>query len=210
MLRISVLRVVVGIFLLICIFGAFWRPVLRVVYPNPYGHIVNEAAHRHNVDPLLVVAMMRTESGFDPAAVSVKGARGLMQLMPDTARWAAEQMGLTSFVVDDLDVPDTNIALAVWYIGHLMDTFDHRVLPVVAAYNAGPGNVQRWLREDVWPGTLETVSAIPFPETRVYVQRVTQNYRIYRLLHPSFHGGYQELAAVIPWRTSAARASDRR
>lgn len=189
-MRTYIFRVLFWTTLAVVLSMALWRPTLRLLFPNPYARTVSEVAVEHGIDPLFVVAIMRTESHFDPRAVSPKGARGLMQLMPETAIWAAEQMNLP-FDIEQIDDPRMNVRIAVWYLRHLIETFESRMPPVIAAYNAGPGNVRRWLDEGTWLGTLATIDSIPFPETRQYVQRVTDGYRLYRLLHPSTHAGYE-------------------
>lgn len=189
-MRRYIVRVVFWTVLVVAFAMIMWRPILRILLPNPYAHTVNDVTREQDIDPLFVVAIMRTESGFDARAVSPKGARGLMQLMPETAIWAAEQMNI-EFDVAQIDDPAMNVRIAVWYIRHLIEAFESNMPPVIAAYNAGPGNVRRWLDEGTWAGTLATIDSIPFLETRQYVRKVTDGYRLYRLLHRSSHAGYE-------------------
>lgn len=170
-----------------------WRPVLRLFYPVPYAAWVREAARSFDVDPHLVVAIMRTESHFRPDAVSPRGARGLMQLMPETALWAAEQVRMRDYTPERITDPQVNIALGTWYLRFLLDTFQQRALLAVAAYNAGPGAVQAWVEQGIWEGTLATADSIPFAETRQYVYRVLDAYRLYRIIYGSDHPGYIDL-----------------
>jgi len=152
-------------------------------YPLRYWESVERHAGLHQVDPLLVAAVMRVESSFDRYAISSKGARGLMQLMPETAVWAAERMGLQGFRVEHLFDPEVNIAIGVWYLASLRDQFGGDLILALAAYNGGQANVTRWLRENAWSGEFETVDDIPFPETRGYVRKVFTAYQWYQLIY---------------------------
>ena len=93
-----------------------------------------------------------------------------MQIMPDTATWAAENIPLPDFGLDELDDPTVNVTIAAWYFRFLLDHFHGRVAVSLAAYNAGPGTVQGWLETGVWSGALREVEAIPYGETREYVR----------------------------------------
>lgn len=134
----------------------------------------------------LVLAVVRQESEYDPKSVSHAGARGLMQLMPATARQVAKESGLAyskhKLVLD----PDYNVTLGQSYLASLLDDFDGYLPMAIAAYNAGPHRVRRWTNEygdprdaDVDP--IDWIEMIPFSETRNYVQRVMENVQIYRL-----------------------------
>lgn len=140
------------------------------LYPLAYRDLVWENSDKFEVDPYLTLAIMRIESKFNPEAISKKGARGLMQLMPETANWIGKQNNL---VIEDEDLfkPDVNIPLGTWYLNHLIKQFGEEVI-AIAAYNAGQGNVHRWLEEGTWDGTIEDVQNIPFSETRSYLMRV--------------------------------------
>lgn len=158
-----------------------WQ-ALRWYYPFPYRQTVERHAREHRIDPLLVASIMRVESGFNPRAVSAKGARGLMQLMPETAQWVAEQMGMASFTPEMLFDPEINVAMGVWYLADLWRLFEGDTVLALAAYNGGRGNVRRWLNEEAWSGAIEEIDDIPFPETRAYVRKVLATYTIYRRL----------------------------
>lgn len=140
-------------------------------------------AGRNNVDPYLVAAIIKTESNFASGAESRMGARGIMQIMPETGIWAAEQMKLKGFHPDHLYETATNIKIGCWYLNNLNKEFKGNKILVVAAYNAGRGNVRQWLEKERWSGEQATLDQIPFPETREYVGRVLKNYRWYRHLY---------------------------
>lgn len=164
-------------------------------HPLRYRPDLFRTAAQHRFDPLFLAAVVKVESGFDPRATSGEGARGLMQVMPETARWVARQMGWRSFHEDSLYDPAVSLAVGSWYLAHLRDReFGGRLAPAVAAYNAGRDPVRLWLREGRWDGTVAGADSIPFPETRSFVQRVSRVYRVYRLLYFWMRGRPEVLA----------------
>jgi soluble lytic murein transglycosylase len=136
----------------------------------------------------MIHAISRQESQFDRLATSRVGARGLMQLMPGTARETAPRAGL-SYSYGSLGDPQYNIALGSTYFAQLMDQFSGNYVLSVAAYNAGPGNVRKWLNSNGDPrngvDVMTWIEAIPLSETRNYVQRVLENAVVYDLLNPA-------------------------
>lgn len=168
------------------------RPILvgfgRLVYPFPYREFVERHAAVHGLDPLLVAAVIREESGFNPRARSGVGARGLMQLMPRTARWAAPKAGITGFGLDDLEDPETNIRLGCWYLSYLSRQFEGELPVMLAAYNGGEGNVARWRKARGYEP--EQMLTVAFPETRRYVKRGLSTYRNYRFLYRDWATGF--------------------
>lgn len=141
----------------------------------------------HRVETALTLGVIRQESQFDRHALSPAGARGLMQLMPATARQTARSIGLPYRDAAQLYQPTVNMALGQAYLKQMLDKYDQYVPLAVAAYNAGPGNVNRWLREMGDPrqnpaSWVDWVERIPFYETRNYVQRVWEAYSLYRNL----------------------------
>ncbi|PYO34776.1 MAG: lytic transglycosylase, partial [Candidatus Rokuibacteriota bacterium] len=157
---------------------AFWE----LVYPIGWRSELTEAASRAAIDPLLVAAVVREESSFYPQARSRVGARGLMQLMPETARPLAQARRLALNNAELLDDPATNLELGSVYLAGLLREFGDARL-AVAAYNAGPARVREWWgtrRSDdleVW------VEQIPFDETRAFVKRVMLSWDEYRRLY---------------------------
>nr|WP_066639619.1 lytic transglycosylase domain-containing protein [Desulfolucanica intricata] len=155
----------------------------KYFYPFPNPELIFYYAQINQVDPYLIAAIIKTESSFNDKAVSVKGAQGLMQIMPDTAKWIAEQMGENDFDPQELQNPETNIALGSWYLANLQKEFKGETILVLAAYNGGRGNVKKWLEEKHWTGEHKTIDQIPFPETRQYVRKVLWNYKMYNYLY---------------------------
>lgn len=148
--------------------------------------LLARATHGLNVEWALIHALIRQESLFDREAKSSAGARGLMQLMPATARITAKKMGMGYELSYLTQKPEYNIRLGASYIGELLDRYDRSYPLAIAAYNAGPGRVDRWLKENGDPRKREIsfvdwIEMIPIYETRNYVQRVTEGLYIYRL-----------------------------
>jgi soluble lytic murein transglycosylase len=142
---------------------------LRARYPLAYEHIIRGHARNYDLDPALLAAVIYTESRFDPSARSSAGAVGLMQLLPDTAKGIALRTGGDRFVVADLLDPEINVRYGSWYLDHLRNRYGDLRL-ALAAYHAGQGNVDEWLRSG---------GGIRFPETRAYVESVTSVSRVY-------------------------------
>jgi soluble lytic murein transglycosylase len=141
-------------------------------FPMPYKNLVMDHARNNKLDPSVIYGVMRRESLFDPLAKSRVGALGLMQLMPSTARYVAKSLGLKKPRQYDILNINNNIKLGTHYFGSVMGRFDNNVALAAAAYNAGPGNVKRWLpRDKILPADL-WVETVPFKETRNYVQAV--------------------------------------
>lgn len=140
---------------------------------------------------LLSHAITRQESSFDPAAVSVSGARGLMQLMPATAQDIAKRLGLPYSLARLTSDPSYNLQMGSYYIGRRMDDFQNPML-AIAAYNAGAGNVRKWIAAMGDPrmggDAIDWLEMIPFAETRDYVQRVVENAVVYSLIEPKHQG----------------------
>lgn len=155
----------------------------RFFYPFPYRDIINHHAARYGLDPLLLAAIIKTESNFHPLATSPKGARGLMQIMPKTGAWVAEEVGIEHFHADILYDPETNICVGAWYLSDLFREFNGDIVLVLAAYNGGRGNVKKWLAEQKNKNSSSLPEQFPFPETRNYVKKVLYTYKIYKILY---------------------------
>lgn len=156
---------------------------ITVFYPLPHQEIVQAAAGEHAVDPYLVFAIIRAESKYQTGAESPVGAKGLMQIMPETGAWIADQKGMEGFDTEDLHKPEINIGFGCWYINNLEIEFKGNIPLTVAAYNAGRGKVEQWLADGTWNGDPEQMERIPFPETRQYVKNVLKNYEAYKAIY---------------------------
>lgn len=157
---------------------AYWE----ALYPFAFGDLVQTWSRDRSINPLLVIALMRQESRFMPGIVSSAGAVGLMQVMPDTARWIAEQTPIGNYTLTD---PNDSIKLGSWYLNYTHQEWQGNSLLAVASYNAGPGNVQDWVKRFGFTDPDRFVEQIPFPETQGYVESVFENYWNYlRLYNP--------------------------
>ena len=136
------------------------RPLQNVVAKSAFGPYIQTISNKYAVDPVLVHSIVRVESNFEPNAISPKGAKGLMQLMPETAR---------SYEVRDAFDPRENIEGGVRFLSHLMRTYDRDLRLVLAAYNAGESMVNRYN------------GVPPFPETRDYIKKVMREHRRMRM-----------------------------
>jgi soluble lytic murein transglycosylase len=172
-----------GLFILCLLFWLFLTPTMqRTLYPLPEKETVFRYAQENRLDPYLVAAVIHTESRFQNLAESPSGALGLMQLMPDTAQWAAGQMDI-AYDQEQLFETEYNVRMGTWYLRYLLDEFGDSLPLALAAYNAGRGNVSNWLKDGRWDGTLENLSSIPFPETRDYVRKVFKNQQRYQKIY---------------------------
>ncbi len=153
-------------------------------YPFPYLRETQKWSIERKLNPVLVTALMRQESRFEPKIKSVAGATGLMQLLPTTAQWIAQQIKVDIKTIN-LENPNDNIMLGTWYLDHTHQQYNNNSLLAIASYNAGPGNVSKWLQTLTTQDPDEFVEEIPFDETKNYVRQVFGNYWNYlRLYNP--------------------------
>ncbi|MBL0944745.1 MAG: lytic transglycosylase domain-containing protein [Hydrogenophaga sp.] len=147
-------------------------------FPTPYREQVVARAQAIGLDPAYVYGLIRQESRFVTEARSSVGASGLMQVMPATARWTAQKIGLSDFRPHQINERDTNIQIGTAYLKFALDDFEGSMPLAAAAYNAGPGRARQWRNGPVLPGDIWAEN-IPFEETRDYVQRVLTNTTLY-------------------------------
>ena len=153
------------------------------IFPYKYENYVNTYSDMYNIDPLFVLAVMKTESNFNESAQSHKNAIGLMQITGDTGEWIAKQMRISDFSADNLYNEETNIKMGCWYLRYLLDMYNGNSDLAVAAYNAGPNNVNGWLSDKEYSQNGETLYYIPFDETKNYVSKVNVYYEIYKYIY---------------------------
>ncbi len=173
-------------------------------YPLPHRQTLQSQATSFGVDEAWVFGLIRQESRFMADARSSVGAIGLMQLMPATAKWAAQQVGIKNFTVAKVADVDVNLSLGTFYLKHVLDDLGHPVL-ATAAYNAGPGRARRWRANTPLEGAIYAES-IPFNETRDYVKKVMLNkwyygYRLYGKSPP-----LSQLMGNVPAKTNGTVA----
>ena len=173
---------------IICIFAAALLTVYlfrgdfadfaRDVFPFDYKLEISAGAAEFDLDPLFVAAVIKAESSFNPEATSGV-AHGLMQLTDDTAAYIAEKAGMD---YEKRLAPRTNIRMGCWYLSYLIKQFGD-INAALAAYNAGPAAVSRWLADERLSSNGKTLDKIPFDETRNYVRRIGRYYKMYQKLY---------------------------
>ncbi len=169
--------------------SAYWKTLFPFLFTQP----IQQWSQAQQINPLLVTALIRQESRFEPKIESSAGAKGLMQLMPDTASWVADQVPLTAYNVEN---PSDNIRLGVWYLDYTHQTYSDNSLFAVASYNAGPNAVAGWIDRFGFTDEDIFVEQIPYPETKGYVESVFSNYWNYlRLYNPEISA---QLATYAP------------
>ena len=155
-------------------YAKFWDPL-------DYQTAINREAQIDGLDPALLASVIWRESGFDPAARSHRGAVGLTQVLPSTAREIAASPNPPVGRAVDLADPEVNIAYGAWYLGTLIDRYDGSVPDALAAYNAGAANLAKWKQQALARGgQFRLPDDIPFPETKAYVQDILAAWTVYR------------------------------
>jgi soluble lytic murein transglycosylase len=152
-------------------------------FPAPFRDVVVRTSKQQNLDPRLVLSIMRQESGFNPRAKSGAGARGLLQMTPDIAAKYAAQVKLSKVTEDDLYKPEVNLLVATAYLAELSRMFPGLPEAVAASYNGGEDNVARWVVRAVHKDRGIFASEVGFTESKDYVNRVLANYRAYKILY---------------------------
>ena len=153
-----------------------------VLFPIKYGDQIVKYSEKYDLSPGFVCAVINTESRFQTEPQSHKGARGLMQLMPATIDWAAENMGIENFSYANIEDPDVNIDMGCWVLSYLSEQFKGNEELMAAAYNAGIGNVKKWLGDTKYSADGEYLDYIPYGETENYVKKVMSYKRIYEII----------------------------
>ncbi|GAC1490063.1 MAG: transglycosylase SLT domain-containing protein [Chamaesiphon sp.] len=175
---------------------AYWQ----ALYPFPFMNIIEKWSQKRQLNSLLVTGLIRQESRFEPKVRSIAGAVGLMQVIPSTADWVAKSTNLTQY---SLENPNDNIELGTWYLDSTHRQYNNNSMLAIASYNAGSGNVSKWLQEKGSIDPDEFVETIPFEETKGYVKNVFGNYWNYlRLYNPDVS---QQLAKYSAGQPTAQR-----
>ena len=169
----------------------------------PYRELAQRAARDNQIDEAWVFGLMRQESRFVNVARSSVGASGLMQIMPDTARWVARRLGIKRFHPSEMQDPAKNIRFGAYYLKHVQTSLDGSPVLATAAYNAGPSRAQRW-RDSRPMEAAVYIESIPFAETRDYVKKVMSNAMYYaaRFGQPSVL--LRERLGTVPARKAPA------
>lgn len=166
--------------IILYLFGILIVP--RIIYPLEYSSVIIKESKNFGLDPIFVAAVIFEESKFNEKAESKAGAIGLMQIMPETAEWIAKNLNIGNFNVSFLRIPKTNIKFGCWYLRFLSDKYEREDL-ILAAYNAGHQNVDRWLKQESITKEYAGDIKIGYGETKHYVKKVKNTKEIYRKLY---------------------------
>jgi soluble lytic murein transglycosylase len=153
--------------------GTVDKAIQELTLPLKHEDVIRQQSREKGVDAALIAAVIYSESKFSDRTSSA-GARGLMQITPEAANEIERRSGGTTFKLKDLGDPEINIRYGTYLLRELLDRYDGDIAAALAAYNAGPGNA------DEWGGSALSVEAIPFPETRAYVEEVLEKQQAYR------------------------------
>lgn len=155
------------------------RQLIALVYPLEYAELASAVSEEFGLPPLLLLALVRQESLYNPGALSIASASGLTQVVPSTAQEIAGRLNVTDFQLSDLARPHVSLRFGAFYLGEQVERVGGHLPAALAAYNGGPGNALRWL-ESAGRDPDIFLESIDFPETRIYVQFVLENWALYR------------------------------
>ena len=173
---------IIIILIAVCLF-IFKDKLLTLIYPQKYKDIIQKYSQEYNVDKNLIFSVIKTESDFDNDIKSHKGAIGLMQLMENTAIEISQKIGIEEEnMKEKLSDPETNIKIGTKYLSDLIEKYNNTEL-ALTAYNAGAGNVEKWIEEKIIKPDGSDIEKVPFKETNKYVRTILRNYRIYEELY---------------------------
>lgn len=175
-------KIIIWLIVLILILVGVNNLIKKCIYPKKYDILVKQYSTQYGLDPYLVLAVIKTESNFNDNVESNKGAKGLMQIMDSTGKWIASKLEIYDFKVEMLFDPEINIKFGCWYLNNLLKEFNDLNL-ALAAYNGGSGNVTKWLNNPEYSNDGESLTYIPFEETKKYVDKVNARYNIYKFLY---------------------------
>lgn len=151
----------------------------KTAYPREYSQYVEKYAREYQVDEDLIYAVIKTESGFDPKAVSVNDAKGLMQITKDTFDWISGKLGYKDKQHDDLFDPETGIEYGTFFLSYLLNEFQEPEV-ALAAYHAGRGITNKWLQDPEYSPDGRVLEKIPYQDTAHYVKKAMKHYEIYQ------------------------------
>ncbi|MCX5777940.1 MAG: lytic transglycosylase domain-containing protein [Elusimicrobia bacterium] len=193
-MRVNLYRLIIACIIAVIVFVLLIGlefPV-TVIWPALHGPTIESHAAMFNIDPLLITALIKAESNFFRHAHSHRGAIGLMQLMPSTARELAAELNINRFTDADLELPDINIRLGTYYFAKLIKQCNGNTVLALASYNAGFATVHGWYQQN--PLIIWEISDIPYRETRNYVKNIIRTYtwlkqiqKLKRLIHHEIH-----------------------
>lgn len=179
------LKLILTIFVIAILFLVFIKYfgidkiILKRLYPKNYSEYVESASKKYGVEENLIYAIIKNESNFENTSSSHKGAQGLMQLMQETADDNASKIGISNI---DLADPKTNIEIGTYFYSYLFEKYKNEGL-ALAAYNAGAGNVDKWIVSGKLEADGSNIENIPYKETNMYVRKVLQTIKMYEYIY---------------------------
>ena len=173
----KLLILLVAIILIIIVAICINKLMIKILYKKEYSEYVSKYSQEYGVEENLIYALIKAESNFEADASSLKGAQGLMQLMFSTAEDVAQKNGI-ELTDENILEPDININIGTKYISTLLEKYEC-VEIALAAYNAGSGNVDKWIKNDIIKADGSDIENIPFKETNNYVRKIMRDYKIY-------------------------------
>lgn len=156
--------------------------IIKAIYPQKYSEYVEKYALEYGVDSMLVYAIIKAESNFKPNIKSSSNAMGLMQLLDETAKETAKKIGI-DYTEGCLYDPETNIRLGIKYYSELLEEYDNNYMLALTAYNAGTGNLKKWIEQGIINPDGSNIEDIPYKETNNYVRKIVRDYNIYKDLY---------------------------
>lgn len=178
--------ITISIILLIIVFLSINKiKILKILYPQAYYEIISEYSKEYNVDKNLIFALVKAESNFDKDAVSNKNAIGLMQIMEETAKDIVSKNDINinnDNIKEELLNVDNNINIGTKYISMLSEKYNDIGI-ALAAYNAGSGNVDKWIEKGIIKNDGSDIENIPYKETNNYVRKILRDYEIYKQIY---------------------------
>ena len=173
----KLLIVLVAIILTIIVVICINNLMIKSMYKKEYSEYVSKYAKEYDVDENLIYALIKAESNFEADAVSIKNAQGLMQLMYATAEDVARRKGI-ELTEENILTPEVNINIGTYYISTLLEKYKC-IEVALAAYNAGSGNIDKWIDNGTIKADGSDIENIPFKETNTYVRKIMRDYKIY-------------------------------
>jgi len=177
--RLTVKKIIISLVIIaLIVAGYFYLPIILGddIFPLEYKETIKKYCTMYNEDPFLVAGIIMQESGFNPGATSYAGAMGIMQIMPATGRSIASGIGYPNFTTDKLYDPEVAIQFGTWHIHVLKEKYGGSVPAALAAYNAGTGNADKWIRMGI-------LNDLPYGQTRSYVINVQEYMQVYHKLY---------------------------
>lgn len=169
------------IFIIFIFLGFFKNKILKIIYPKTYSELISVYAQKYDVEENLIYAVIKAESNFNNEAISHKGAIGVMQIMEETAKEIARQIGLelnNDNVREEIAKLENNINLGTKYLSTLLEKYNNKEI-ALAAYNAGIGTVDNWIEKGIIKDDGSDIENIPYKETNNYVRKILRDYNIY-------------------------------